>query len=193
MKISNAVFVKSAFGEEHWPSTALPEIAFLGRSNVGKSSLINSLLGVRGLARTSNTPGRTQALNYFLINQRFHFVDLPGYGYARVPKAIRGGWGDMVTNYLANRANLVLSIQIVDLRHEPTAQDKQLYEWLVHYGKPTLVIATKSDKLSQNELRRNLAIIRQSLVGANVVVNSSVTGVGRPEIWKAIEQAVNIV
>jgi GTP-binding protein len=191
MKITSAVFVKSAFSEEHWPSTSLPEVAFLGRSNVGKSSLINSLLGTRGLARTSNTPGRTQALNYFLINDRFHFVDLPGYGYARVPKAIRGSWSEMVTNFLANRTNLVLSIQIVDLRHEPTAQDKQLYEWLVHFGKPTVVVATKSDKLSQNELRRNLARTRQSLVGANVVVNSSVTGLGRPEIWKAIGEAVS--
>lgn len=190
MKITSAVFVKSAFGEEHWPKTNLPEIAFLGRSNVGKSSLINSLLGVRGLARTSNTPGRTQALNYFLINDRFHFVDLPGYGYARVPKAIRGGWAEMVTNFLANRANLVLSIQIVDLRHEPTVQDKQLYEWLGHYGKPTVVVATKSDKLSQNELRRNLAGIKRSLVGADVVVNSSVTGFGRTEIWNAIADAV---
>lgn len=190
MKITSAVFVKSAFGEEHWPVTKLPEVAFLGRSNVGKSSLINSLLSVRGLARTSNTPGRTQALNYFLINERFHFVDLPGYGYARVPRAIREGWGEMATNFLAKRTNLVLSIQIVDLRHEPTTQDLQLHEWLSHNGKPSLVVATKSDKLSQNELRRNLERARRSLVGANVVVNSSVTGTGRTEIWNAIAAAV---
>jgi GTP-binding protein len=168
----------------------LPEVAFLGRSNVGKSSLINSLLSVRGLARTSNTPGRTQALNYFLINDRFHFVDLPGYGYARVPRAIREGWGEMATNFLAKRMNLVLSIQIVDLRHEPTTQDLQLHEWLTHNGKPSLVVATKSDKLSQNELRRNLARARRSLVGANIVVNSSVTGTGRTEIWNAIAAAL---
>jgi GTP-binding protein len=192
MKITSAVFIKSAFGEDHWPAGNLPEVAFLGRSNVGKSSLINSLLNVRKLARTSNTPGRTQSLNYFLINERFHFVDLPGYGYARVPRAIRGGWGEMVTNFLAKRANLVLSIQIVDLRHEPTAQDMQLYEWLSHHGKPSMIVATKSDKLSQNELRRNLARTRRLMVGANVVVNSSVTGPGRAEIWQAIAKAVNL-
>ena len=190
MKISSAVFLKSAFSEEHWPTGKLPEVAFLGRSNVGKSSLINSLLGTRGLARTSNTPGRTQSLNYFLINERFHFVDLPGYGYARVPRAVRDTWGEMVTNYLAIRTNLVLSIQIVDLRHEPTTQDMQLFEWLNHYGKPHVVVATKSDKLSQNELRRNLARTRRSLVGGNVLVNSSVTGAGRAEIWKLIGEAV---
>src|SRR5437867_23580 len=110
MKTSSAEFLKSAFQEADWPSGALPEIAFMGRSNVGKSSLINSLLGVRGLARTSSTPGRTQSLNFFLINERFRFVDLPGFGYARVPRAIKSSWGEMVTNYLAKRTQLVLSI-----------------------------------------------------------------------------------
>src|SRR5918999_1722846 len=131
MKITSAEFVKSAFSEAHWPRDERPEIAFLGRSNVGKSSLMNSLLGVKGLARTSSTPGRTQALNFFLINNRFRFVDLPGYGYARVPRAIRETWGEIVTSYLANRRSLVLSIQIVDSRHEPTTQDLQLHEWLM--------------------------------------------------------------
>src|SRR5919205_1970365 len=106
MKISSAEFVKSAFEEAHWPQDAAPEVAFLGRSNVGKSSLINSLLGVKGLARTSSTPGRTQALNFFLINNRFRFVDLPGYGYARVPRIIKAAWGEMATNYLAKRPQL---------------------------------------------------------------------------------------
>ncbi|MCA1849566.1 MAG: ribosome biogenesis GTP-binding protein YihA/YsxC, partial [Acidobacteria bacterium] len=107
MKVSSAEFVKSAFTEEDWPRDGRPEVAFLGRSNVGKSSLINSLLGVRGLARTSSTPGRTQSLNFFLINNRFHFVDLPGYGYARVPVQIKATWGEMATNYLAKRTELV--------------------------------------------------------------------------------------
>src|SRR5215210_2722018 len=119
MKITSAEFVKSSFTEQDWPQAGLPEVAFLGRSNVGKSSLINSLLGVKGLARTSSTPGRTQALNFFLINRKFRFVDLPGFGYARVPKAIRASWGDMVSSYLAKRSQLVLSIHIVDSRHEP--------------------------------------------------------------------------
>src|SRR5205085_7875592 len=123
MKITSAEFLKSALKEADWPHDTIPEIAFLGRSNVGKSSLVNSLLGVRGLARTSSTPGRTQLLNFFLINRQFRFVDLPGYGYARVPKIIRSSWGDMATNYLAKREPLVLSIQIVDSRHEPTTLD----------------------------------------------------------------------
>src|SRR5213082_3793232 len=112
MKISSAEFVKSAFSERDWPRGGVPEVAFLGRSNVGKSSLINSLLGVKGLARTSRTPGRTQSLNFFLINNKFRFVDLPGYGYARVPRTIRETWGELATTYLANRPNLVLSIHI---------------------------------------------------------------------------------
>src|SRR5215210_8275662 len=112
MKITSAEFVKSSFTEQDWPQAGLPEVAFLGRSNVGKSSLINSLLGVKGLARTSSTPGRTQALNFFLVNRAFHFVDLPGYGYARVPREIRETWGEIVTTYLAKRAQLVLSIHV---------------------------------------------------------------------------------
>src|SRR3954467_10455507 len=123
MKIISTEFEKSAFEEAHWPKDGRPEVAFLGRSNVGKSSLINSLLGVRGLARTSSTPGRTQSLNFFDINNVFRFVDLPGFGYARVPRNIRETWGELVTTYLANRPQLVLSIHIVDSRHEPTQQD----------------------------------------------------------------------
>src|SRR5919109_214454 len=118
-----AEFLKSAFKEDDWPKDPRPEIAFLGRSNVGKSSLINSLLSVRGLARTSSTPGRTQSLNFFSVNDQLKFVDFPGFGYARVPKNIKSSWGKMATTYLANRRQLVLSIHIVDSRHEPTKQD----------------------------------------------------------------------
>src|SRR5207244_4340059 len=156
MKIKSAEFVKSAFKEVDWPDDAKPEIAFLGRSNVGKSSLLNSLLGVRGLARTSSTPGRTRALNFFLINEEFRFVDLPGYGYARAPKEMKAEWHEAATNYLAKREQLVLSIHLVDSRHEPTKQDLQLHEWLEHHRKPHLIVATKSDKLSNNELRKNI-------------------------------------
>jgi GTP-binding protein len=191
MKITSAEFVKSAFAEEHWPNDPLPEIAFLGRSNVGKSSLINSLLNVRGLARTSRTPGRTQALNFFLINNRFRFVDLPGYGYARVPKIIRASWGEMATNYLAKRMQLVLSIQIVDSRHEPTTLDLQLDEWLAANAKPRVVVVTKSDKLSQNELRKNIERARRVLTAERVIAYSAITGRGREEVWRTIEEAVS--
>src|SRR3954464_14637445 len=131
MKILTAEFVKSAYDRQHWTTDGLPEVAFLGRSNVGKSSLINSLLMRKGLARTSNTPGRTQSINFFLINERFYFVDLPGYGYARVSKSMRSDWGRMAEEYLSDRRELVLSIQLIDSRHNPTALDKQLNEWLV--------------------------------------------------------------
>jgi len=151
MKLTSTEFIKSAFKEDDWPKDPRPEIAFMGRSNVGKSSLINSLLRTHGLARTSSTPGRTQSLNFFLINDQFSFVDLPGFGYARVPKVIKSTWGDMVTSYLAKRSQLMLSIHIVDSRHEPTNLDLQLHEWLRHTAKPRLIVATKSDKLSNNE------------------------------------------
>ena len=191
MKVTSAEFVKSAFKESDWPRDSKPEVAFLGRSNVGKSSLINSLLMVKGLARTSSTPGRTQSLNFFLIDERFRFVDLPGFGYARVPQNIRATWGDMVTGYLANRRQLVLSIHIVDSRHEPTKQDLQLHEWLEHSNKPRLIVATKSDKLSNNELRKNLEHIRQVLADGSVMAYSAKTGRGRDELWRAIKTAIS--
>ena len=196
MKVASAEFVKSAFEESHWPRDRRPEVAFLGRSNVGKSSLINSLLGVKGLARTSSTPGRTQSLNYFLVNGRFYFVDVPGYGFARVPRDVRETWGEMVTGYLAKRDSLVLSIQIVDSRHEPTKLDLQLREWLLGEGKPFLTVATKSDKLSQNELHRSLARARKILdvlgegADGGLIAFSAVTGRGRESVWHAIEGAV---
>ena len=187
MKVTSTEFIKSGFQESDWPNGALPEIAFMGRSNVGKSSLINSLLAVRGLARTSSTPGRTQSLNFFLINHRFRFVDLPGFGYARVPKAIKSSWGEMVTSYLAMREQLVLSIHIVDSRHEPTKLDLQLHQWLQHHVKPTLIVATKSDKLSNNELKKNIERARRAFNEAGVIPYSAKTGKGRKEIWQTIE------
>ncbi|HEX8178866.1 MAG TPA: ribosome biogenesis GTP-binding protein YihA/YsxC [Pyrinomonadaceae bacterium] len=197
MKISSAEFIKSAFAEDQWPAGALPEVAFLGRSNVGKSSLINSLLGVKGLARTSSTPGRTQALNFFLLNKKFRFVDLPGYGYARVPEAIRRSWGEIVTGYLAKRRDLVLSIHVVDSRHDPTKLDVQLHEWLVAHAKPHLIVATKADKLSQNELRKSLGRITQTLpapagLAERVVAYAAPTGLGRDRVWRAITAALAV-
>jgi len=190
MKVSSAEFIKSAFSERDWPRNSGPEIAFMGRSNVGKSSLINSLLGVRSLARTSGTPGRTQSLNFFLINKRFSFVDLPGFGYARVPKSIKSSWGEMVTSYLAKRSQLVLSIQIVDSRHEPTKLDLQLHDWLKHSAKPRLIVATKSDKLSNNELRESLSRVKRVFNEDSVVVYSAKTGRGRDQVWGWIENAL---
>ncbi len=191
MKVVTAEFLKSAFTEADWPRDSKREIAFLGRSNVGKSSLINSLLGVRGLARTSSTPGRTQSLNFFVINDQYRFVDLPGFGYARVPKEIKSTWGEMATSYLAKRRQLVLSIHIVDSRHEPTKQDLQLHEWLEENNKPQLVVATKSDKLSNNELRKNLGHIARVLNDDSVMAYSAKSGRGREELWRAIISAID--
>ena len=186
-----ATFEKSAFKEPDWPRDNRPEIAFLGRSNVGKSSLMNSLLGVRGLARTSGTPGRTQALNFFLINEKFRFVDLPGYGYARAPKDVKEQWNAAATDYLAQREQLVLSIHLIDARHEPTASDLQLEEWLKHHEKPHVIVATKSDKLSNNELTRSLRRAKEILGTSEIMTYSSVTGRGRDDIWRAINNALN--
>ena len=185
-----AEFLKSAFKEDDWPKDSKPEIAFLGRSNVGKSSLINSLLSVHGLARTSSTPGRTQSLNFFDINDQFRFVDFPGFGYAKVPKEIKSSWGEMATTFLAKRRQLVLSIHLVDSRHEPTKQDLQLHEWLEESSKPQLVVATKSDKLSNNELRKNLGHIARVLNDDSVMAYSAKSGRGREELWRAIKSAI---
>jgi GTP-binding protein len=187
MKIKSANFVKSATSLEHYPRDARPEIAFMGRSNVGKSSLINSLLGVRGLARTSSTPGRTQLINFFLINEAFYFVDLPGYGYARVPLDVKKFWGPMVEKYLATRPNLVLSILITDSRHEPTKLDLLMREWLQERGLPFIIVATKADKLTNNRLRANLRRASEVLGKENeLIAYSAVTRSGADRIWKVI-------
>ena len=190
MKISAAEFVKSGFKPDHWPTDGRPEIAFLGRSNVGKSSLLNSLLQRRGLARTSNTPGRTQAVNFFLVNDGFYFVDLPGYGYAKVSKSMRSSWGEMAESYLSDREQLVLSIQLIDSRHEPTALDLQLNEWLVHHGKRHIVVATKFAKLSSNQLRNQTKVIEKAVPASKVLPYSSQTGKGRESLLAEIESAL---
>ena len=158
----------------------------MGRSNVGKSSLINSLLGTRGLARTSSTPGRTQLINFFAINDAFYFVDLPGYGYARVPRDVKKLWGPMVEKYLATRADLVLSILITDSRHEPTELDLLMKEWLESRGKPLIIVATKADKLSSNQLRASLSRASAVLNTKEIIAYSAVNRSGAARLWKEI-------
>ena len=191
MKVVSAEFIKSAFARKDWPHDGRPEIAFLGRSNVGKSSLLNSLLQRRSLARTSNTPGRTQSINYFLINDSFYFVDLPGYGFARVSKTMRADWGAMAEDYLSERPELALCIQLIDSRHEPTKLDLQLNEWLVYHQREHLVVATKSDKLSVNELSKKMRKIEKDLSTSKVLSYSSQTGKGRDEVWSKIERSMS--
>ena len=190
MKITSAEFIKSAFEPSHWVTDGRPEIAFLGRSNVGKSSLINSLLNRKGLARTSNTPGRTQSINFFLINEAFYFVDLPGYGYARVSKATRSEWRTMAEGYLFNRRPLVLCIQLIDSRHSPTDLDVQLGAWLAHNSMKRLVVATKIDKLSQKEKSRSLAVAALSFPGEKIITYSAKTGLGRDGLWNEIIESL---
>ncbi|GIU83031.1 MAG: YihA family ribosome biogenesis GTP-binding protein [Acidobacteria bacterium] len=190
MKISSVSFVKSAFDRKGWVNDHKPEIAFLGRSNVGKSSLINLLLGKRNLAKVSKTPGRTQSINFFLINDEFYFVDLPGYGFAKVPKKIYQSWGDMIEDYLRNREQLKLCIQLIDARHEPSELDKKLWDWLTFYQKKHVLIATKVDKLSANQLQISLSRIREIFPGSKIIASSSVTGEGKENIWKEIKAVV---
>ncbi len=162
----------------------------MGRSNVGKSSLLNSLLGVKGLARTSSTPGRTQTINFFLINEDYYFVDLPGYGYAKTSKENRRAWGQLIERYLAERPQLVLSILLVDARHEPTPLDLQMKSWLQHYGLPFLVVSTKVDKLSANEKNKSQKLACTALGIDQIVSYSSVTREGAGQVWEIIDSHI---
>lgn len=191
MKVTTAEFVKSAFNESHWVNDGRPEISFLGRSNVGKSSLINSLLNKKGLARTSNTPGRTQSINFFLVNEEFYFTDLPGYGYAKVSKSMRHDWGKMAEDYLAKRRELVLSIQLIDSRHEPTELDRQLNEWLIYHQKNHIVVATKADKLSSNKLSKGLSGIKSVFPKSKIIPYSSLNGKWKDDVWREIEGSLS--
>ncbi len=163
MKINRVDFLCSAVKKGQYPAEDLPEIAFAGRSNVGKSSLINLLTNNRNAAKVSSSPGKTRTINFFLINGSFRIVDLPGYGYAKVSKAVSEDWGRMMEEYLSGRPNLVGVVQLVDIRHEPSAQDVQMYDYLRYYGLSGLVVATKADKVSRNEMNKNIALIRKTL------------------------------
>ncbi|MBP6819976.1 MAG: YihA family ribosome biogenesis GTP-binding protein [Acidobacteria bacterium] len=190
MKITSSKFSAAVATPESMLKTNKPEIAFLGRSNVGKSSLMNSLLKVSGLARTSSTPGRTQSLNFFLINEEFYFVDLPGYGYAKASKNKRQEWGKLIEKYLAERQQLVLSILIVDARHEPSPLDLQMKSWLQHFELPYLVVSTKVDKLSANERRKSWQTAKKVLNTENIIQYSSVTREGAKDIWNVIGSSI---
>ena len=181
-----AEFVASANVPEQFPADGLPEIAFLGRSNVGKSSLINALIGQKGLAFTSSTPGRTQTINFYRVDGRFNFVDLPGYGYARVPRAITDDWKKLIERYLTERTQLELAFLILDARRGWMEKDLELRNWLEFHGMQYLVIVTKMDKLNQADQRRGLEQIART--GPEPLPFSAVTGRGVREIWQAISK-----
>ncbi len=191
MIIKNAEYVASAVNPAQYPEEDIPEIAMAGRSNVGKSSLINRFLGRRNLARTGGTPGKTQTLNFYRINEAWFFVDLPGYGYAKVAKDIKGQWGKMMEEYLGRRENLLAVIQIVDIRHTPSQEDQEMQRWLRNKGIPTLVVATKVDKVSRGQWPKHLKIIAESLNINDwqlILPFSAETGIGKEELHEAIEQ-----
>ena len=163
MKITKAEFLTSAAKKNQYPPEGPVEIAFAGRSNVGKSSLINLLTARKNLAKVSGNPGKTRTINFFDIDGNWRIVDLPGYGYAKVSKSESESWGKMMEDYLENRESLATVVQLVDCRHEPTAQDIQMFEYLRYYELSGIVVATKADKLSKNELNKNLAMIKRTL------------------------------
>jgi GTP-binding protein len=187
-----AELIRSAAREEDFPAASLPEFAFLGRSNVGKSSLLNRLTGKKGLAFTSSRPGCTQLINFFRVDGRYGFVDLPGYGYARVPTEIRSRWKRLIESYLTTRNTLVQAVLVLDARRGWMESDLQLREWLEAHEIPALVIATKVDKLNRQEEQRGLRAIRETLPEETPVVPfSAVTGRGVREIWQEISKTKN--
>jgi len=194
MIVKKAELAAVAVKKNQYPQDDLPEVAFAGRSNVGKSSLLNTLTNRRNLARVSGSPGKTRTINFFQINDAFRIVDLPGYGYARLSKSATEHWGDMIEGYLASRENLRCVVLLVDIRHQPSAQDVQMYQWLQHYGLDGVAVATKADKISRNQLRPQMNMIRKTLGMAEediILPVSSLKKSGYEELWSVIEQIVS--
>jgi GTP-binding protein len=187
-----AEHIQSAARPEQFPEPSLPEVAFLGRSNVGKSSLLNSLTGKPGLAYTSSRPGCTQVINFFRVEGKWHFVDLPGYGFARVPFDVKARWKRLIESYLLNRNTLELAVVLLDARRGWMQQDLELKEWLEFHDVPLLVVATKVDKLNLKEQHRSFSEIRKKLPSSDLLFPfSALTGRGVREIWQAISKTKN--
>ena len=172
------------------PENKLPEVAFAGKSNVGKSSLINGLMNRKAYARTSAQPGKTQTINYYKINEELYFVDLPGYGYAKVSKSVSEKWGKLIEDYLHQSKQLRLVFLLVDIRHEPSANDKMMYDWIVHHGFNPTIIATKVDKLKRSQVPKHVKMVKEGLnlvPGTRIIPFSSVSKQGRDELWELVE------
>ncbi len=191
MKINKSELEVVAVRPAQYPAPDIPEIAFAGRSNVGKSSLLNLITGRRNLARVSGSPGKTRTINFYRCDDKFRIVDLPGYGFARVSRQESEKWGEMMESYLEHRENLLKVIQLVDIRHKPSAQDVQMYEYLKYYGLDGIVVATKSDKISNNQKAANIRTIRQTLgmdKGDLVIPVSALKRTGEQELLDVIEK-----
>ena len=191
MKIKTSQLDAVAVKRSQYPEDNMKEIAFAGRSNVGKSSLLNLITGRKALARVSGSPGKTRTINFYNINGDFRIVDLPGYGYARVSKSVTENWGDMMEQYFSARHGLIKTVQLVDIRHEPSKQDIQMNEYLKHYGLDGLVVATKADKISRNQMNKNISVIRKALgmkPEDKVIACSALKRTGQDELLDEIER-----
>lgn len=190
MKVTKSEIVISAVKREQYPEGGLPEIALAGRSNVGKSSFINKMINRKNLARTSQRPGKTQTLNFYIINEMMYFVDVPGYGFAKVSKSERDAWGRMIETYISEREPLKAVIQLIDIRHDPSKDDVLMYEWLKHFDIPVIIIATKADKIPKGKWQKHEKAIKEKLnkdPNDPIVVFSSETGYGKDQAWSTIE------
>jgi len=195
MEIKQAEFKTSAVKPTQYPEDGMCEVAFVGRSNVGKSSLINTLTNRRKLVKVSGTPGKTRLINFFTINNKLYFVDLPGYGYAKVSKSEKATWGKMMEQYLINRPELKKVVILVDCRHKPTGDDIMMYEWIKHYGYEVIVVATKKDKLTKSELQRSAKVIKETLkLGKEdkLLLFSSLKKEGKEELLEEIFKDLGI-
>jgi len=190
--LKSSEFITSAVKPSQYPVDGLPEIAFAGRSNVGKSSLINKLINRKRLVKTSSTPGRTQLVNFFKINSAFMFVDLPGYGYAKVPASVKKKWGPMIETYLSMRETLQAVVLIIDLRRTPQLEELNFIDWLNHCDIPTILVLTKADKLSKTKQKKQVTAISKELAvtDSNLILFSAKTGLGTERLWRAIEQHI---
>lgn len=190
MKITSAEFVTSATSKNGYPKLQLPEIAILGRSNVGKSSLINNILNKKGLAKTSSTPGKTRLINYFIVNELFYLVDLPGYGYAKVSKSEQEKWKAFIEDYLTQNKNLKLLLQLIDIRHEFKENDKSMIEFLNYYNIPYVILLTKSDKLNQSETKKQANYFNKAIPDTEIIVTSSEKGIGKELVLKTLSKYI---
>jgi len=191
--IKSAEFVTSAVKPSQYPPAVLPEIAFAGRSNVGKSSLINTLVNRKRLVKTSSTPGRTQLINFFNINEEFSFVDIPGYGYAKVPLSVKKTWGPMIETYITTRKTIKGVVLIMDIRRIPRLEEMNMLDWLNHYDIPSVPVLTKSDKLSKTKQQKQLREIANTLSADkdNLILFSAKSRQGKDEVWGAVKKLIS--
>lgn len=193
MNVNNVSLASVAVKYSQYPTDGKMEIAFVGKSNVGKSSLINTLVNRKALARTSSNPGKTRTINFYNVEDKVYFVDLPGYGYAKVSKVEQEKWASMIESYLKRRKQLKYIVMLIDVRHEPSTNDRLMYEWLKHYGFKIIIVATKSDKVKKNQLSKQLISIRKSLeLNENEILLpfSSQTKEGKDELWNIIDSCI---